>query len=91
VFAGFLFYGLTVAAVYRLRITRPELPRPYRCTGYPFTPGIFVLVAVAFVVALLSDPGERTNAIYGLAILASGVPAYWLLARRPAVSLRKDG
>jgi amino acid transporter len=91
VFAGFLFYGLTVAAVYRLRVTKPHLPRPYRCTGYPFTPALFIAVAVAFVAALLSDPGERANAIYGLAILASGVPAYWLLARRPAVSLRKDG
>ena len=78
-----MLFRSTVAAVYRLRATRPDLPRPYRCTGYPFTPAIFVLVAVAFVGALLSDPEERKNAIYGLAILASGIPAYWLLARRP--------
>jgi len=78
VFAGFLFYALTVAGVYRLRWTRPDLPRPYRCTGYPVTPALFVLVSVAFVVALLYDPSERTNALYGLGILATGVPYYVL-------------
>jgi amino acid transporter len=82
VFAGFLFYGLTVAAVYRLRQLRPLQKRPYRCTGYPFTPALFILVAVGFVVALLTDPAEQKNALWGVSILASGVPAYWLLNRR---------
>ena len=82
VFAGFSFYGLTVAAVYRLRQLRPLQKRPYRCTGYPFTPALFILVAVGFVVALLTDPAEQKNALWGVSILASGVPAYWLLNRR---------
>jgi APA family basic amino acid/polyamine antiporter len=87
VFAGFLFYGLTVAAVYRLRVTRPDLDRPYRCTGYPVTPMLFIIVSVAFVVALLWDPGERQNALIGLGVLASGVPYYaWCRRRRDAVS-----
>lgn len=81
VFASFLFYGLTVAGVYRLRRRRPDLPRPYRCTGYPVTPAVFVAVAVLFVGALLHDEGERRNAVYGLVILASGFPA-WLWCRR---------
>lgn len=84
VFAGFLFYGLTVAAVYRLRLTRPDLPRPYRCTGYPVTPVLFVLVSIAFVAALLMDPDERKNALYGLGILATGVPYYAWWTRRTA-------
>lgn len=77
VFAGFLFYALTVAAVYRLRRTRPELARPYRCTGYPLTPLLFIVVAIAFVAAMLRDDEKRINALYGLAILASGIPYYW--------------
>ncbi len=80
VFAGFLFYALTVGAVYRLRKRRPDHPRPYRCTGYPFTPLLFILVSIAFVAALLWDPAERTNALYGLGIIALGVP--WYLAVR---------
>jgi basic amino acid/polyamine antiporter, APA family len=82
VFAGFLFYAMTVGAVYRLRKSRPDLPRPYRCSGYPFTPALFILVSVLFVVALLYDPSERTNALYGLGILATGVPYYWWWNKR---------
>ncbi|MCR9246766.1 MAG: amino acid permease [bacterium] len=77
VFAGFLFYAMTVAGVYRLRFLRPDAERPYRCTGYPVTPALFILVSVAFVVALLLDEAEQMNALYGLAILATGVLYYW--------------
>ncbi|MBP8299986.1 MAG: amino acid permease [Planctomycetes bacterium] len=82
VFAGFLFYAMTVAAVYRLRQSRPDLPRPYRCSGYPFTPALFIVVSILFVVALLYDPSERTNALYGLGILATGIPYYWWWNKR---------
>lgn len=82
VFAAFLFYALTVAGVYRLRALRPELPRPYRCTGYPLTPAVFILVAVVFVVAMLRDDNGRRNALKGLAILAAGLPWYWWWTRR---------
>jgi APA family basic amino acid/polyamine antiporter len=76
VFAAFLFYALTVAAVYRLRRTRPDAARPYRCTGYPFTPALFIVVAVAFVIAMLRDEASQWNAFYGLCIIAAGVPFY---------------
>lgn len=82
VFAGFLFYAMTVAGVYRLRVTRPELPRPYRCTAYPWSPALFILVSILFVAALLWDPSERTNALYGLGILATGIPYYLWWTRR---------
>lgn len=81
VFGAFLFYALTVAAVYVLRRRRPELPRPYRCTGYPFTPAVFIAVALAFIAAVLQDPGERKNALIGLGIIATGVPWYLLWNR----------
>src|SRR5690606_21715828 len=76
VFAAFLFYAMTVAAVYRLRRLMPDAPRPYRCTGYPFTPALFILVAIGFIVAVLQDASERKNALIGLAIVAAGVPYY---------------
>jgi APA family basic amino acid/polyamine antiporter len=82
VFAAFLFYGLTVAAVYRLRRTRPDHPRPYRCMGYPLTPALFIAVAIAFVVALLTDPVEQQNALIGLGLLATGLPFYFWQRRR---------
>ena len=88
VFAAFLFYALTVAAVYRLRALRPDADRPYRCTGYPFTPALFILVAIGFIVAVLQDPDEVDNALIGLAIVGAGVPYYiWWRRAYPDQSL----
>src|ERR1700686_5640716 len=42
IFAGWIFYGLAVVSLFRMRRTEPEMPRPYRCWGYPWVPGIFV-------------------------------------------------
>ena len=84
VFAGFLFYALTVAAVYRLRRLLPDTPRPYRCTGYPLTPALFIAVALLFVVAMLRDAEKRGNALVGLGIIAAGVPYYLWWRRRAA-------
>jgi APA family basic amino acid/polyamine antiporter len=36
--ATLLFYILTILAVFRLRVTRPDAERPYRTWGYPFVP-----------------------------------------------------
>ncbi|MFK7741190.1 MAG: APC family permease [Planctomycetota bacterium] len=87
VFAAFLFYALTVAAVYRLRRQRPDAERPYRCSGYPITPALFILVALAFIGAVLSDAAEQKNALIGLAIVASGIPYYVIWQKlRPHVA-----
>jgi len=87
VFDSFLFYALTVAAVYRLRHTRPALARPYRCGGYPLAPALFILVSMGFVATLLLDSQERRHALIGLGILAGGVPYYawarWRMKRAP--------
>jgi amino acid transporter len=32
------FYALSIAAIFRLRRLRPDLPRPYRAIGYPVVP-----------------------------------------------------
>lgn len=83
-FAAFLFYALTVAVVYKLRKERPDVERPYRCTGYPLTPALFIIVAVAFIVAVLAEEGARKNALIGLAIVGAGVPYYlWWQKRYP--------
>jgi basic amino acid/polyamine antiporter, APA family len=84
VFAAFLFYALTVAAVYVLRRRLPAAERPYRCTGYPLTPAVFIAVALLFVVAMLRDGEKQANALKGLVIIAAGVPYYWWWTRRRA-------
>jgi amino acid transporter len=70
------FYALSVAGVYVLRRTRPELPRPYRTVGYPVTPALFLLASVGMVVnALLTDP---VNTGITFAIIGAGVPVFYL-------------
>lgn len=74
------FYGLAIAGLYRLRRTRPDLPRPYRVPGYPVLPAIFI-TAVAYLVgnALIADP-LWTGVTF--AIVLAGVPVYYALFAR---------
>lgn len=70
----FLFHAATGLAVFVLRVKKPDWPRPYRVTGYPLVPAIFILSSLAFVFnALIERP---TEALFGFGILLLGVPAY---------------
>ncbi len=74
IFAGWIFYGLAVVALFRLRKTEPGMPRPYRCWGYPWVPGIFVAGALALTVNLWLDRPGRSS--IGLALILAGLPLY---------------
>jgi APA family basic amino acid/polyamine antiporter len=79
IFAGWIFYGLAVVALFRMRKTEPEMPRPYRCWGYPWVPGIFVAGALALTVSIwLQRPGRST---IGLILILAGLPFYGRWAR----------
>ncbi|HEX6104307.1 MAG TPA: amino acid permease [Gemmatimonadales bacterium] len=68
------FYALAVAAVFVLRRTRPDLPRPYRTWGYPVVPLLFLAASLGMVVnALWTDP-VNTGITFG--IILAGVPVY---------------
>src|SRR5262249_38296884 len=43
--AALMFYILTIAAVFRLRATRPQAERPYRVPLYPVIPALYILGA----------------------------------------------
>ena len=68
------FYALGVAAIYRLRRTRPDLPRPYRAIGYPIVPAIFVVSVVAFVLNALVHEPISTGITF--ALILAGAPVY---------------
>jgi APA family basic amino acid/polyamine antiporter len=81
-----LSYTLTVIGMFLLRWKRPELPRPYRCAGYPWLPAIYVLVGVAWTLnTIVTRP---TEAFWGTAIVLIGVPGYlyWKRSNRKAVT-----
>jgi basic amino acid/polyamine antiporter, APA family len=85
IFAAWIFYGLAVVALFRMRRTEPDLPRPYRCWGYPWVPGIFVAGALALTVNIwLERPGRSS---IGLLIILAGLPFYrWWVKRNASMS-----
>jgi amino acid transporter len=79
VFGANLFYLLAITSVFVLRVKRPDAPRPYRTWGYPFTPFLFVVASVYLLYDMLRQtPAE---ALAGLGIVLSGVPAFWVFSR----------
>jgi APA family basic amino acid/polyamine antiporter len=74
VFADWVFFGLSAAAVIRLRRTRPDLARPYRVAGYPWLPAAFVACAVVGVLSAWVSAPKMSLA--GTAMLAAGVLLY---------------
>lgn len=79
-----LSYTLTVIALFWLRWKRPDIPRSYRCTGYPWLPAIYVLIGGAWTLnTIFTRPKE---AFWGTAIVLFGVPGYiyWKWSKRRA-------
>jgi len=82
IFASWILYGMTTAAVLVLRVKRPEMPRPYRTFGYPLIPIVFVLSALGLVIStLFNSPRES---ILGLLLVFAGLPFYFYWAKRRA-------
>src|SRR5271155_3406153 len=80
IFAGWIFYGLAVVALFRLRYKEPNMPRPYRCWGYPWVPGLFVAGALALTFTLwLARPGRSS---LGLLLMFAGLPFYRYWSKR---------
>ena len=78
--SALIFYVLTVAGAVRLRIKRPDAPRPYRTLGYPFVPVFYILVATVILIVLFVYRPSTTWP--GLLIVLLGVPIY-LVIRKP--------
>ncbi|HZQ69224.1 MAG TPA: amino acid permease [Terriglobales bacterium] len=86
IFGMVLSYTLTVVALFVLRWKRPDIPRPYRCTGYPWLPAIYVLIGGAWTLnTIITRP---TEALTGMGIILIGIPGYlyWKRASRKAAA-----
>jgi APA family basic amino acid/polyamine antiporter len=74
--AALIFYILTIAGVFRLRATRPDVDRPYRTIGYPLVPALYIVGAATILLVLFV---YRTATTWpGLIIVLLGVPVYFL-------------
>ena len=78
-FVVVIFYVLTIAAIYILRIRRPNAERSYKAFGYPFLPALYILMGVAFCVLLAIY--KPTYTWPGLIITLLGIPIYYLIRK----------
>jgi APA family basic amino acid/polyamine antiporter len=67
---------LTVAGVIVLRITQPDLPRPYRTWGYPVTPLVFLSITLFTMYYLLTN--RPVESLAGLATMFAGLTIYFI-------------
>ena len=70
----------TVLGVIKLRITKPDLPRPHRAWGYPVTPVVFLLVTGFMMYYLLID--RPLQSFLGIVIMISGLLIYAVFRKR---------
>lgn len=80
VFALWIFFALTAIALVRLRRKEPDLLRPYRAWGYPWTQWMFVLAAAALTINLWVERPIRST--LGLAVIVAGVPFFYHWRKR---------
>ena len=74
-----IFSMLSVAAVFVLRVRRPELPRPFRVPGYPVVSAVYLLGTGVLTAAVAWE--RPVVAAVSLATIAAGVPVAWLWRR----------
>ena len=80
IFTVLLFYILTIAGIFKLRKTKPDMPRPYKAFGYPLIPAIYILLAAIICVGMIVEKPLYSG--MGLAIVIIGIPIYFFLEKR---------
>jgi len=78
--AALLFYILTIGGIFRLRVTRPEAPRPYRAVGYPWMPALYIAGAATILIVLLIYRPATTWP--GFLIVLLGLPVFLAMRGR---------
>lgn len=80
IFTVLLFYILTIAGIFKLRKTHPEIPRPYKAFGYPVIPAIYIILAATICIVLLKY--KPTYTWPGLIIVLIGIPIFYALEKK---------
>jgi APA family basic amino acid/polyamine antiporter len=83
IFAVLLFYILTIAGLFVLRRTRPDLDRPYRAFGYPVLPALYIAAASLIEILLLLYKPNYTWP--GLIIVLLGLPVYFIWRKKATI------
>ena len=80
IFSEWLFYALTAATVFVFRRREPDAIRPYRVTGYPVVPALFILAALVLLVFSFAD--QPLHSAIGASVILCGFPLHLIAKRR---------
>jgi APA family basic amino acid/polyamine antiporter len=69
-------YAVSFTSLFVLRRREPELARPYRAWGYPWTTGFALAGSLAFLISAIA--GDTKNSLWALGLLAASYPIYRL-------------
>ena len=73
------YYTMAFISVIVLRRREPDLPRPYRVWGYPWTTIIVIVGSIAFLIGAIA--ADRKNSLWALILLAVSWPVYFVVRR----------
>lgn len=80
IFVLWVFFGMNGAALIILRRREPDAERPYRVWGYPYVPGLFLLVTIYLLINTVWATPYR--ALSGIALIIIGLPLYAYFSKR---------
>lgn len=75
-----LCYLSGFVSLFVLRKREPNLERPFRVWGYPWTPGIAAVGSVLFLIGNLFS--DTRNSLYAFALIAVSYPVFLAMTRR---------
>lgn len=79
-FTSIIVWGLAYFSLIKLRITEPDLPRPYHSFWYPWTTILAILVSLALLIGFIYSDPESFLIIIG--ITAVSYPLFLFLTRK---------
>jgi amino acid transporter len=81
IFGSVVFETLAVSTIFYFRHRAPKNEDIYRCWGYPFVPGLYVLIMS--LVATNMFIKQRTEALAGVGFIGAGMLVYAIHTVRP--------
>lgn len=78
-FMSIIVWGLAYCSLLKLRVTEPNLPRPYRSFWYPWTTILAIIVSIALLIGFIFSDPKSFGIIVG--ITAISYPLFWVLNR----------
>jgi APA family basic amino acid/polyamine antiporter len=87
IFAEWLFYMIAGSTIFIFRWRDPQAARPYRVTGYPFVPALFIVAAGILLYYTFRQ--NWPDSFYGVLVILAGIPVFmWFKWQRLESEMR---